>query len=127
MPHSIFLAKIIGPVLVVVALAFLLNRQSYAKVVEGLLSNAAFMYIGAYMGLLLGLLIVNTHNVWDGSWVVIITVIGWIAMIKGVWLIMFPDHVRKFADAYQKKPKLLKFQLSLTFLFGVFMMYKGYF
>jgi len=126
MGHSIFLAKIIGPYCIIVAVAFLFNRQNYQKVAEAFLSSDGLRCLGAMIGLLIGLLLVNTHNVWETSWVTIITVIGWIALIKGITLFIFPDQFTQFANAYRQKSTLLKYQLSLTLLFGVFLSFKGY-
>jgi len=127
MEHSIFLAKLVGPYCIIVALAFLLNRQNYDLVVEGMLSNAGVRCIGGMIGLLIGLLLVNTHNVWEYSWVVIITLMGWIALIKGITLFVFPNHFIKFAESYTKKKNVVKVQLCLTFVFGLLLTYQGYF
>jgi len=122
-----FLAKVIGPYCMIVSAAFLLHREDYQKVVEGFLNNEGVKYLGAFLALLIGLLIVNTHNVWEASWVVLITLIGWISIIKGIWLLMFPNNVRRFMEAYQKDSTFLKVQLCWTFILGVFLTYKGYF
>ena len=94
---------------------------------EDFLNNDGIRYLGGCFALIIGLLIVNTHNVWEASWVVIITLIGWLGLIKGICVFMFPENLKKFADAYQKKSTLLTVQLCFTLLFGVFLSYKGYF
>ena len=42
------------------------------------------------MALLAGFLIVNFHNVWVWDWTVIITVLGWLALLKGILLLLLP-------------------------------------
>lgn len=127
MANSVFLAKLIGPICTLVALSFLLNRQNYQKLIEDFLSNEGIKYLGGFLAFLVGLLIVNTHNVWEASWVVIITIVGWMGIIKGIFYFLYPDKIKEFAQAYQQRGTLLKVQLSLTLIFGLFLIYKGYF
>jgi len=127
MGNSIFLAKVIGPYCIIVALSFLLNRQNYQQVCDDILNNAGVKLFGGFIGLLVGLLIVNTHNVWEANWRVIITLVGWSGLIKGTCFFLIPDGFAKFARNYQKKEKLVRFQLGLTLLFGLVLTYKGYF
>jgi len=77
--------------------------------------------------LIIGLLLVNTHNIWEPSWTLIITLIGWIALIKGTAIFIFPDQFLKFAENYSKNDKLVTYQLCLTLAFGLFLTFKGYF
>ena len=45
--------------------------------------TSLFFVVGVY-ALLLGLALVLSHNVWDNSWRVIITILGWITLAKGL-------------------------------------------
>jgi hypothetical protein len=126
MENSLFLAKILGPYAIIVALAFLFNPKTYQKVMEDFCKNSALVYLGGVFAFLFGILIVLFHNVWVAGWPVIITVFGWLALIKGVWLIVFPNTVAKFTQAYQKKAGLLTIKLAIAFILGVFLTAKGY-
>ncbi len=125
--YSIFLAQIIGPIYVVVALSFLLGRQDYKKIVNDFLGNAGMVYLGGAIALMVGLLIVNTHNLWESKWFIIITLMGWMAIIKGICYFIFPEQIKKLADKLCKNEKGLKIQLIIVLLFGLFITYKGYF
>ena len=94
---------------------------------EDFFRNTAILYIGGILALLFGLLIVLFHNIWEASWTVIITIFGWIGIIKGIWLIIFPDLVRKFSKIYQKHTSLLRVNLVLVFVIGAVLTRFGYF
>lgn len=126
MENSIFLAKILGPYIIIVALAFLFNPKTYEKVMEDFCRNSALVYFGGVFALLFGLLVVSFHNLWVADWQVIITIFGWVGLIKGVWLILFPNTVAKFTQAYQKKTTLLTLSLAIALLLGILLAVKGY-
>jgi len=127
MENSIFLAKILGPYCIIVAVGILLNLKSYQKILKDFCKNSALLYIGGILALLFGLLILLFHNVWAANWTVIITIFGWLALIKGVWLIIFPNTVAKLTEVYQKNTVLLKVPLFIVAIIGIFLTIMGYF
>lgn len=127
MENSIFIAKILGPYCIIIAVGFLFNLKSYQKIMKDFCENSALLYLGGILALLFGLLILLFHNVWAANWTVIITIFGWLALIKGVWLIIFPNTVAKLTEVYQKNTVLLKVNLSIVIVFGVFLTVRGYF
>ena len=127
MENSIFLAKILGPYCIIVGAGVLFNVKSYQKVMEDFCKNSALLYLGGIFALLFGLLILQFHNVWVANWTVIITIFGWGGLIKGAWLIIFPNMLAKLTEAYQKKTALLKIHLLVVIVLGIFLTFKGYF
>ncbi|MBU2540873.1 MAG: hypothetical protein KJ593_03125 [Candidatus Omnitrophica bacterium] len=127
MENTVFIAKLLGPYMIIVALGIMLNLKTYQRVMEDFCKNTALVYLGGIFALLFGLLVVIIHNVWVASWVVIITIFGWGGIVKGIWLIIFPNTIDKFMQVYQKKQALLKVYLVLILALGVFLTIKGYF
>ncbi|MCK5014817.1 MAG: hypothetical protein KAS66_13470 [Candidatus Omnitrophica bacterium] len=126
MENSIFLAKIIGPYCIIIAIGILLNREMYVKIMEDFIENSALIYLGGALALIIGLLIVLTHNVWVAGWPVIITIFGWLGIIKGAWLFIFPGTITKFMEVYQKKSSLLVVHLVLILIIGLGLSVSGY-
>jgi hypothetical protein len=76
MDQSLFLARLMGPTYVAIALGMLTNLSLYESMIaEGLHSGILF-YLTGLLSLLAGLAIVNLHNTWCADWRVIITVRG---------------------------------------------------
>jgi hypothetical protein len=50
------------------------------------------------MTAVIGLLIVTYHNRWTKNWTVLITILGWIALFKGICLIAFPQFVHSLSE-----------------------------
>ncbi len=127
MNTSIFLAKLLGPYCLIVSLGVLLNFKFYRKVMEDLLKNSALIYIAGVIALIFGLLLVKFHNVWVLGWPVIITLIGWLGLIKGIWLIVFPDSLTKITNYHLKNPSILTARLIVVLLLGLVLTVFGYF
>ncbi len=100
MGSSIFLAKLIGAYMVIVSVGFLINRKIYPRLIEDFAKSLALTYLGAALSLMIGLLIVLVHNVWAANWPVIITIFGWLALAKGITLIIFPNSAVKLIQIY---------------------------
>ena len=105
MDTSLFLARLIGPMLLVVGLGVLINRENFRAMAKELIASREQMFIIGLLTLLGGLAIVNTHNVWNG-WPTIITVFGWIFVIGGAMRVLFPDVVRSIQGAALDQPML---------------------
>ena len=127
MNNSLLLAQIIGPYCVIVGVGLLANRGAYEKVMGDFLKNEALVYFGGAMALLFGLLVVLTHNVWVMGWPAVITIFGWLGVIKGAWLLVFPNSVPGFIKVFQKNSVLLTFHIIIVCLIGLGLTIYGYF
>ena len=126
MQASIFIARIFGLCYLIIGVSFLLNRKAFKKIMEDFCKNAALLFYGGLFALVIGAVIILTHNVWVANWTVMITIIGWAGLIKGIWLITFPDSVAKFMQAYQKNENLLVVHAIAALIFGGVLAYFGF-
>ena len=97
MEQSIFLAKVIGLYLLIVSAAVLLRRKQFIELINEFTANRALVFLSGLFALILGLLIVVSHNVWTADWRAVITVIGWLMLAKGVIRIMLPEKLGTLA------------------------------
>jgi len=93
MQRSIFLAKLIGPLLAAIGIALVFNADSFRVMAAEFIKSYSLIYIAGLLALTAGLAIVNTHNEWTGDWRVVITILGWLCVIGGVLRIVFPSFV----------------------------------
>ena len=90
MNNALILAAIIGPVYLLFGLSFLLYAKQWQKVFAEFAKNHFLMLYGMFIALVLGLIIINMYNVWAWDLYVIITVTGWLALLKGVFYLLAP-------------------------------------
>jgi len=126
MENSILLAQLLGPYLTIVGIGIFVNPKHCQQVAHEYTQSAALIYFGGILALFFGLLIILFHNNWAANWTVIITLFGWLGLIKGACLIIIPEKMKKFAERYQGSTRPLTIQALIVLAIGVFLMYKGY-
>jgi hypothetical protein len=97
MELSILIAKIASVVYLSAALGAVFSRDHYHRVLDDLFKNAALIYFMGFTAVILGFLMVNYHNTWVKDWTVLVTILGWLALVKGVLLIAFPGFVQSYS------------------------------
>ena len=91
MDRSIFLARLLGPTFIAIALGMLINLGMYESMIAEGLRPGILFYLSGLLSLVAGLAIVNLHNTWCMDWRVIITVLGWLMTIGGIARIVLPQ------------------------------------
>jgi hypothetical protein len=90
------------------------------------IANRPLVFLSGLLTLLGGLALVNTHNVWEAGWPVIISIFGWLAVIGGIARMLFPETVMGVGE------KMLDTKAYLTVggigegLLGLWLCYQGY-
>lgn len=124
MDASHLIAQILGLVYVVVGVGMVLDGPRYKKLVTEFTSNVALMYIGGVLALLAGYLIVTFGpGVWEVSYEGLITLIGWLALIKGVVYLTRPDLLKNMASYWSKNVQMASI---LCIVLGLALGYYGY-
>ena len=104
MKTSIFLAKLIGPVLLVLGTGMLVNAKAFRPVFEEIVRNRALVVLFGLMTMSAGLAVVLTHNVWVANWPVLITILGWLSLIAGAFRLLAPQDAIKFGRKMYEQP-----------------------
>jgi len=124
---SIFLARVFGLYMVLVSLAILINLRNLQETLRDLLSNKGLLFLTGIFTLILGLLLVLSHNVWTADWRVIITLFSWITLVKGFTLIAFTPNLSGFYQKMISSRTILGFSYGVSLLLGAFLIWKGFF
>lgn len=124
MDASHLIAQILGLVYVVVGVGVLLNPARYKKLVTEFTSNVGLGYIGGVLALVAGYLIVTFGpGVWEVSYEGLITLIGWLALIKGVVYLVRPDLMKKWTANFSKNVQSMT---VVCLVLGLALSYYGY-
>lgn len=126
MNTSKFLAKVVGIYLILVGLAYAVNMNSLNQAFTVMISNAPLMYIAGFFTLIIGLLMVVGHNIWEWSWRVIITIIGWIVLLKAIILIAFPHLLYSFTMAFVQNHSWAYVTIIFDIVIGIILCYFGF-
>ncbi|MGA2646872.1 MAG: hypothetical protein ABSF15_19345, partial [Candidatus Sulfotelmatobacter sp.] len=92
--RTIFLSRLIGLYCIVIALSMMTRRQVTVETVTALLQNSSMMLIVGIITLAAGLAVVLAHNIWSGgALVVVVTLVGWITLIKSLFFLFLPPEM----------------------------------
>ncbi len=81
------LAVFIGLYMVAAGIGFLTGRGSYATLIDELRDNTALGYVTGAFVFALGAAMVAVHNLWTGPLAIVVSLIGWGALIEGVLML----------------------------------------
>jgi len=127
MDSTIFLARLLGPVILVLGLFVVVYPARVARMGREVLDSEALLLISGVITLPAGLAVVLTHNLWVSGWPVLITLFGWIMILAGIARILLPDLMRSAGGAMLDKPVLITIPGVLMAALGAFLTYQGYF
>ena len=125
MDTSLFLARLLGPMLLVIGAGVLINRENFRAMAKELTASRELMFLVGVLTLLAGLAIVTTHNVWNG-WPIIITILGWLLAIGGALRILVPDTMRSLQGSALDKPAMPLVGGAVQALIGAWLCYVGW-
>ncbi len=126
MELSIYLAKVFGIFFLIGGLALLLNKKTYHRVDVKLLNNQPVTILFGMFIMLAALFLVMKHNVWELSYVGLITLIAWVSFIKGAIIVLIPDLLnvlkkKTFGDSWYVVGGIV------WVVFGLYLTYFGFF
>jgi uncharacterized membrane protein HdeD (DUF308 family) len=121
MGTSLLLAKLLGLTYLVVGVGILLNKSHYHSVILGVMRDHVLLYLGGVTSFIVGVVIVMFHNSWVADWTILITLVGWLATVKGVILIVSPKSMNDLAQFWLKRLQLAGIVcVCLGLLFGYY-------
>ena len=94
MDTSVYLARLLGPVLAIAGIGILIGPNAYLAMAGRMMNDAPLIYLATIMGLIGGIALVHAHNIWVADWRVIITILAWITVIESAVWLLFPSEMR---------------------------------
>ena len=120
---SIFLARVLGVYLVVVTIAAIRQRDRLQKLIKQFAGSEALIFFSGAFALLVGLVLIFLHNVWVSDWRVLITLLAWLTVAKGMMRLFFPERAIEFAKRISSQTYVI---INIVFCFiGAYLVYIG--
>jgi hypothetical protein len=69
---------------------------------------------------------VLAHNVWAADWRIVITILGWLALIGGAFRILFPQEVTRIGTRMIANPNTMLIGGVVTLVLGAILSFYGY-
>jgi hypothetical protein len=106
MQTSIFLARLIGPEMIVAGLAVLLNQRGFRELAQEFVESRALIFLSGLIILPAGVAIILVHNVWTADGRLMITLFGWIVAITSAVRVIAPQFVMTRGRVMVQRPQM---------------------
>ena len=119
MDNSLLLAKFWGWYLIIFFLILSFNPKRIKQIFNDL-KDEKFLIISAFLAIIIGLLNILFHNIWAANWKIIITAVGWFALIIGLALFILPKQTVSWLEFINIK--LVQTLYILLLFVGLFLL-----
>jgi hypothetical protein len=117
MTNSKSIAGLLGPTLIAVSISEAMNLHIFAN------NPAPIVYLNGTLLFVAGLSIVRVHNWWTGGWPVLVTLMGWLAILGGLIRMIAPE----FAQQRAVQSTTVVYALLIVLLaVGIVLTFKAY-
>jgi hypothetical protein len=120
MTDSKQLAGLIGPALIALAVSETLNLGIWRSVPAE--SLAPVTYLNGTILFVVGLAVVRAHNRWRFGWPVLVTLVGWIVMLGGLYRMLAPSS----GQLPERSPVAVYAVFAVIFVVGAVLAFIAY-
>lgn len=86
------LAVLMGSVRVSIGLS-IFNKSYFTAVMADLTNSKGLLWLTGFVTFVMGMVMVALYNVWSADWRVLVTVLGWLTVIKGAVILLVPSSM----------------------------------
>lgn len=123
MDNSMLFAKFWGWYLIIFFLILSLNPKRIKQIFTDL-NDEKFLILSAFIAIIIGLINIIFHNIWELNYKLIITLIGWFSLFIGLALFVLPKQTVSFLELVNIK--LVQVIYMLLFFVGLYLLNTTY-
>lgn len=108
-----------------IGVGMLTNPKFIKDIIKDFSDSTANVFFGGLICLAIGFPLITFHNIWSLNASIIITIFGWIALIKGLMLVMFPIFTTNMYKGVLAKENKIYISYGVLIV-GVILLYLGF-
>ena len=121
------IAEIAGPILLLVGLSVLLHAKAWQRLFDKWQKDHFSLFPLMILTTILGLVVISMYNVWEWNVWILVTLVGWAMLLKGVIYLLLPGSTLKEALSLGKNLGILYFGGLVWAVIGAALGYYAYF
>lgn len=125
MDTTMFFVQIWGPILLAVGVGVSVSRDFYIRVYRELEKETFAVLMFGMVAMAMGIVQIQLHNVWNTLPQIIISLLGWGLLIKGVVCVVAP-RVASWGGDWVVDSKLIPTVGGVVLLGGAYLSWLGY-
>jgi hypothetical protein len=97
MQNAMWLASIFGPLLIILGVWMLFYHDNMVKICASVKNTPSVLYVLSLINMLLGLTILTQFNVWVMGLSILVTLLGWFLLLRGIMALFVPQMLMKWS------------------------------
>ena len=103
MELTMIAAKILAIYLLAVGVGMFNGSLNTKKLLSSMEKSQGLLVVTGFMCIVIGMILIENHNIWVKDWTVIVTIAGWGSLAKGILLLASPDTMISAGKSVYKK------------------------
>lgn len=125
MDTTLFLSQIFGLIMLVGGMGMWRERKLAMEAITNFGKNKTMVFLTGFPALVVGLLIVLSHNDWTQGPALVVTLIGWLAILKGLLRIFAPEWSANLIRSFGKA-NWYNTAMVIVLALGIYLTYVGF-
>ena len=122
-----YLSRLLGLYLMLMALVMFVNKQALTIASDVIAKDSSYAFLWGTLTMTAGLAMVIAHNRWlGGAPTVVVTVIGWLALLKGIAISLLSPASFAANFAAVRFQDLYYFYAGFALALGAYLTYAGF-
>lgn len=114
--------------MILTGLSALVKRKTLMQAIKNMAKDTHVVFLIAAFEIVLGLILVLSHNIWDGTWHVVITVVAWLVLIEGAfYLFVKQSIIEKLLKWFARADWFYTLISLIVVVLGIYLTYLGFF
>lgn len=119
-------ARILGPYLTIVAVVVLFRTPDMRSLLTEFTETAVWPWVMGALVLLAGIAIVATHQRWRRPAAIVVSILGWMLVARGVLLLAFPEIFAELANRTIDAAGVWRNVVVVLGVIGLYLTYVGW-
>ncbi len=120
-----YLGQFWGALTMFLPTVFLIKPEVLIQLRHLVEEDRGFSIMYALLSLVIGLVTIIFHNIWTVKWNVIITVFGWLCIVKAFMVLCFNEVKKEAIPAFGDRLFVTQILLTVVLIFGIWLFYKS--
>lgn len=119
-------ARVLGPFLVIVDVTAVVRTSDMKGLLSEFVASSAWSWVAGSFILLAGLIVIALHPYWRGAAAIIVSIVGWLVVLRGLFLLAFPGTFVSLASKIIEPPVWWQIVCIAFAAVGLYLTYYGW-
>jgi hypothetical protein len=119
-------ARVLGPFLFISCVTAVVRASDMRTIVTDFGANPVWPWVAGAFILVGGLIIVALHQCWRGAAAIVVSLMGWLLVLRGLFVLSFPRAFMSLANSVLDASALWRTVCVCFALIGLYLTYVGW-